>query len=135
MLLNNDTRPEPGWLCALTHRADATVAGAVAAKLLYAGEARVINNAGSMLVPSDDWPVKDRGIDEPDEGQYDHADPPTAFCGAAVLLKRPMLEDIGLFDEHFFMYWEDGDMSVARRQGWMENRVRAWSSRRAPSCS
>lgn len=119
VLLNNDTIPDGTWLTALVGRAKRSDAGAIASKLLFAGDNRIINNAGSVLLPDSDWPVKDRGINELDEGQYDSAPQPSAFCGAAVLLKRTMLESIGLFDEHFFMYWEDADLSWrAKLRGW-----------------
>lgn len=119
ILLNNDTLPNPDWLRSLVDCADASAAGAVSSKLLYLRDGDIINNAGSSLDPESDWPIKDRGINEIDEGQYDATDPPTAFCGAAVLLKRSMLEEIGLFDERFFMYWEDGDLSWrASSAGW-----------------
>jgi GT2 family glycosyltransferase/glycosyltransferase involved in cell wall biosynthesis len=118
VLLNNDTLPSPDWLRLLVERADEGVGGAVACKIVYAADRALINNAGSELDPRSDWPARDRGINEVDQGQYD-AIAPSAFCGAAVLLKRDMLDDIGVFDEHFFMYWEDADLSWrANLKGW-----------------
>lgn len=119
VLLNNDTIVEPSWLVRLVSRADASPAGAIASKVLFAGEGKIINNAGSVLRPGSDWPAADRGINEPDEGQYNEARQITAFCGAAVLLKRSMLDVVGIFDEAFFMYWEDIDLSWrAVKAGW-----------------
>jgi GT2 family glycosyltransferase len=33
------------------------------------------------------------------------------FCGAAALLRTSALDDVGLFDEDFFLYYEDSDLS------------------------
>lgn len=39
--------------------------------------------------------------------------------GAAMFLRREPIEDIGLFDDRFFMYWEDADLCQrARQSGW-----------------
>jgi GT2 family glycosyltransferase len=41
------------------------------------------------------------------------------LTAASVLLRREALETCGLFDEEFFMYWEDADLSYRlRRGGW-----------------
>ena len=38
---------------------------------------------------------------------------------SAALYRRAMLDQIGLFDEHFFLYCEDTDLGLrARRAGW-----------------
>lgn len=43
-------------------------------------------------------------------------------CGAAVLVRRAVFEEVGLFDEGYFLYFEETDlMLAARRRGW-----RAW---------
>ncbi|HKE72610.1 MAG TPA: glycosyltransferase family 2 protein [Acidimicrobiales bacterium] len=77
----------------------------------------VVNNAGSDLV-NGSW-GGDRGFLERDEGQYDEARDVFAWCGAGVLFRRAYLEDVGLFDERFFMYYEDTDLSWrGRARGW-----------------
>jgi cellulose synthase/poly-beta-1,6-N-acetylglucosamine synthase-like glycosyltransferase len=69
----------------------------------------IINNAGTNL--SELGEASDRGIFEPDRGQYDREEDVDAICGAAVLLRRSALDDVGLFDGDFFMYFEDTDLS------------------------
>jgi len=40
-------------------------------------------------------------------------------CGAWLCLRRTALEDVGPFDERFFVYWEETDWLVrAKRKGW-----------------
>jgi len=42
-----------------------------------------------------------------------------AACGAGMLIKRAVINDISFFNEHYFMYYEDIDLSLrAWRQGW-----------------
>ena len=119
VLLNNDTIPEPDWLSELIRVADEQNAGATVSKLLFAKKRNVINNAGSVLRLDRTWPVTERGSNEIDSGQYEDVVEVSAFCGASVLLRRTMLQEIGLLDEYFFMYFEDADLSWrAQKKGW-----------------
>ena len=78
---------------------------------------RVVNNVGSVLL--DAGYGADRGFLEPDRGQFERAEEIFAWCGAAVLLSRRYLRSVGLFDDHFFLYYEDFDLSWrGRSQGW-----------------
>jgi GT2 family glycosyltransferase len=77
----------------------------------------VINNVGSELVKLGFG--ADRGFLERDTGQYDEPAEVFAWCGGGVLLRRSYLEEVGLFDERFFLYYEDTDLSWrGRAQGW-----------------
>ena len=77
----------------------------------------VINNAGSSLYP--DGFGGDRGFLERDRGQYDEPAEVFAWCGGAVLLSKAYLDDVGLFDERLFLYYEDTDLSWrGRLRGW-----------------
>lgn len=56
---------------------------------------------------------------EKSEGQYSRREEVFAGCGASLLLKREMLDDAGLLDDRFFMYYEDTDLAWrARIRGW-----------------
>jgi GT2 family glycosyltransferase len=83
-----------------------------------AGQATdVINNAGSVVFG--DGYGADRGYLEPDEGQFDDPVQVFAWCGGSVLLRPAYLADVGLFDERFFLYYEDTDLSWrGRTRGW-----------------
>jgi N-acetylglucosaminyl-diphospho-decaprenol L-rhamnosyltransferase len=120
-LLNSDTGVHSGWLRALVTAAerDSTV-GAATAKLIYPSEsanAGRIQNAGGLLLA--DGSGRDRGtillggrwVQEEDTGQYQRAEEVFFFCGAAALLRKAALDDVGLFDERYFMYYEDMDLS------------------------
>ncbi|MDE2590022.1 MAG: glycosyltransferase family 2 protein, partial [Patescibacteria group bacterium] len=51
-----------------------------------------------------------RGLDEVDHGQYDKAEEVGFATGCCLLTKREVLEKVGLFDDKFFLYYEDGDL-------------------------
>ncbi|MGI8424673.1 MAG: glycosyltransferase family 2 protein, partial [Chloroflexota bacterium] len=129
VLLNSDTRVRPGWLTALVDAAEADARlGAATAKLVYPPDslnAGRIQNAGGLLLP--DGSGRDRGtvfcdgrwVQEKDIGQYERREEVFFFCGAAALLRKTALADVGLFDERYFMYYEDLDLSWRLRlRGW-----------------
>jgi len=77
----------------------------------------VLNNVGSWLDES--WVGHERGLYEVDLGQYDTSGDVGTWCGAAVLLRAAQLADVGVFEENFFLYYEDTDLAVrGRGRGW-----------------
>jgi GT2 family glycosyltransferase len=84
----------------------------------------VINNVGSQVF--DDGAGADRGWLERDAGQHDEPVEVFAWCGGGVLFRPEYLRDAGLFDERFFLYYEDTDLS------W-RGRARGWRYRTAPA--
>lgn len=77
----------------------------------------IVNNAGSCLFQN--GYAGDRGFLERDQGQFDAPDEVFAWCGGAVLLRGAYLADVGLFDERFFLYYEDTDLAWrGHHKGW-----------------
>jgi GT2 family glycosyltransferase len=77
----------------------------------------VINNVGNVLL-GDEFGA-DRGYLEPDDGRFDQSVDVFAWCGAAVLLRRDYLDEVGLFDERLFLYSEDLELSWrGQKKGW-----------------
>jgi GT2 family glycosyltransferase len=112
-------RPVVAWLDAGGEKVPADVGTeATWVSVPLAGERYdVVNNVGSDLVAGG-W-GGDRGFLQPDTGQYDQAQDVFAWCGAGVLFPVAYLRDVGLFDERFFMYYEDTDMAWrGRARGW-----------------
>ena len=52
------------------------------------------------------------GLDENDIGQYDSVRDVEYVTGAAMALRRTALEEVGLFDEGFFLYYEEVDLCL-----------------------
>jgi GT2 family glycosyltransferase len=109
-LLNNDTRQEAGWLSALARAADShPEAGSFASRMLDLHDPGLLDGAGDALRKSG-LPYR-IGHGERDRGQYDEPRHIFGACAAAALYRREMLDEIGAFDEDFFAYCEDGDLS------------------------
>lgn len=52
---------------------------------------------------------KHLGVDQKDRGQYDQAKKVDYVSGAAMMVKKEVFLKIGLFDERYFLYYEDSD--------------------------
>ncbi len=66
-----------------------------------------------------DWPnlvAYHRGVDEIDRGHFDTQTESDFATGCCVIIRREVLEKIGLLDERFFLYLEDVDLSVRAKQ-------------------
>lgn len=116
-LLNNDTKVDRNWLSELVKVAESDKSvGICASKILIMDNPSIIDSTGYTFSFGR---VVDRGHGEKDEGQYDSKLDVVGACGASVLYKREMLAETGLFDEDFFAYYEDAELSWrAYRNGW-----------------
>jgi GT2 family glycosyltransferase len=117
-LLNNDAVADPRWLeelvAALQQSPDA---GSCACRVLSYFDRRVVDNAGHVVYW--DGLTRGRGRNQADTGQFDAREEVFCASGSACLLRRAMLDDVGLFDEDFFAYCEDADLGFrARLRGW-----------------
>ena len=112
VLLNNDTEVlSPDWVKSLVKvaAADPKIA-AVGCKMVSMGQPERLDSVGGRGIPF--WRgCVDIGREERDEGQYDTEFEPFSFCGGAALLRKAVFEKAGGFDEKFFMYMEDVDLS------------------------
>ena len=79
---------------------------------------RVIWYAGGDI----DWDNvigSNHGVDDVDEGQYEKTLETDFATGACMLLRAEALKQVGILDEKYFMYLEDGDISVRlKKHGW-----------------
>lgn len=102
------------------HRVDGKVATVPAGAEPY----RVINNLGVEIDRLGRG--TDRAFRERDDGSQDQPAEVAGWSGGGVLLRRPYLDDCGLFDPQFFIYYEDLDLSWrGRRRGWRYRTVPA----------
>jgi GT2 family glycosyltransferase len=116
--LNNDTEADPRFVEALVAALlEHPEAGMAAAKMLLFDERDRIHSAGDGY-GLDGIPFN-RGVWQKDEGQYDEAGWIFGGCGGAVAYRKTMLDEVGTFDESFFMYCEDVDLNWrAQLAGW-----------------
>lgn len=116
--LNNDTSADPGWLAALVDAAESdSRVGMCASKMLFSESPQIINSTGICIDRTAiAW---DRLVGEWDDPA--ETEPVEVFgpCAGAALYRRQMLDEIGLFDDDFFIYLEDVDLAWrARLAGW-----------------
>ena len=79
--------------------------------------ADIVNSAGAIV--ADGCFGADRGFLEVDTGQFDEPAAIETWTGCVALLSVPYLDDVGLFDERLFLYYEDFDLAWrGRRRGW-----------------
>lgn len=114
--LNDDAVAHPRWLealvCALERRPDA---GMGASQVRFFGEPR-LDSAGMLVCR--DGSSKQRGHGRPPE-DFPVAEETLFPSGSAALFRRAMIEEIGGFDDEFFLYCEDTDLGLrARWAGW-----------------
>jgi hypothetical protein len=112
-LLNNDTKPAPDALAGLVARArmDSRV-GAVASICYYAHEPSTVEAWAGARVNL--WIGYGRNSMVPRSDDWFHS-----LNGTSMLIARVALEDVGLLDEGFFLYWEDTEFCLRlRKQGW-----------------
>ncbi|MEL6444876.1 MAG: glycosyltransferase family 2 protein [Bacteroidota bacterium] len=124
-LLNNDVEVPPGWLAPLVRVLDTLPeVAAVQPKLLQHGDRSQFEYAGASggFLDAVGYPfTRGRLFDtlEPDAGQYDDARDVFWASGAALLLRRSALDDVGLLDEAFGMHMEEIDLCWRLwRAGW-----------------
>jgi GT2 family glycosyltransferase len=119
LLLNNDTVVDKHFLTYLTVAAATNPQiGMVGPKIYYFGDQQRLWFAGGKIVW---WKglISHIGIREKDHGQYDTQGETDYITGCCVLVRRSVIESIGMLDERYFIYGEDADWCVrAIRKGY-----------------
>lgn len=128
LLLNNDTVVDPGFLEPLVALAESDARiGVVGPQILYHGDPEIIWSSGGAV----NWRGHSRLLHEgePDApgGEPREAD---FVTGCALMIKRAVLEKVGLLDERYFIYYEETDLCArVRAAGYRvlcEPRARIW---------
>lgn len=130
MLLNNDTVVDPAMLTALLDVAQRNSnIGIVGPKMLYFDPPDVIWCAGNRV----DWETGGLIRLRADQADTENDEPVTKvdyITGCGICLRREVIEEIGLLDPRFFIYYEETDWCLrAHKGGWQVlcvPRARLW---------
>lgn len=80
-------------------------------------EPNVIQSAGGML--GEYWESIHLGKDEEDQGQFTTPHPVEWISGCAILVRRDAIEQAGMLDGNYFIYWEETEWCIRVAQaGW-----------------
>ena len=112
-LINNDTLFKDFNVESLINRLEASPnIGIVCPKIRFAWGTSPIQYAG--YTPLSKITVRNQaiGYGEEDKGQYNTAHSTPYAHGAAMLIKRNAIEEVGLMPEEFFLYYEEIDWSM-----------------------
>lgn len=118
ILLNNDTEADPRWLERIAGAFQRhPQAGSIASKMLLFDQRDIFHTAGDFYtvggIPGN------RGVWQPDRGQYELEEPVFSACGGAAAYRRDMIDEIGFLDDDFFFSCEDIDLAWrAHLNGW-----------------
>lgn len=116
-LFNNDAIADKSWLAGLVENLELYPnVGMVTCKLMSIDKSH-IDSTGDIYTT---WGIPyPRGRDESVTDKYDGSPWIFGASGGASLYRSDMLRQIGLFDEDFFAYYEDVDISFrAQLAGW-----------------
>jgi GT2 family glycosyltransferase len=114
---NNDAVADKHWLKELVKYLDTHKHVGIAACKLLTRDGKHLDSTGDYYTV---WGLPyPRGRNESDINKYDDQTDIFAASGGASLFRTAMLQQIGLFDEDFFAYYEDVDLSFrAQLAGW-----------------
>lgn len=108
ILLNGDTEVKPDWLNRLVEFAEEHPDGGVfTPKILFFEDKKTINSAGGMCDIYGFSPL--RGTFEKDVGQYNKTETVFYAHGAAMMIRKDLIDKIGFLDDSYFIYHEELD--------------------------
>ena len=113
--INNDTilRPQTSDLRPLITRLESSEQiGMVSPKIKFSWGNSPIQFAGYTPLSKITLRNRSIGCGEQDNGQYDNAHPTPYAHGAAMMVKREVIEKAGLMPECYFLYYEELDWSM-----------------------
>ena len=119
--INNDTiLSQPSALSLLITRLESSAQiGMVCPKIRFTWDKQPIQYAGYTPLSKITLRNKSIGFGEQDNGQYDTPHPTPYAHGAAMMVKREIIEKVGMMPECYFLYYEELDWSMMiRRAGY-----------------
>ena len=122
LLLNDDTVVSPDFLNVLfDYGENHPDTGMLGPKVYYFDEPKKISFAGAELDKTSGF-IHTPRADEIDDNTTDDIPVESDYVtGCALLVKKSLIEKIGLLDETFFLYWEDTDWGLRSKKAGFKN--------------
>lgn len=118
LFLNNDTEVDPGFLEPLVALFESNLkAGAASSKILYYNSGETIQYAGSSRIDPFTGRSKRIGYMEKDNGQHNLLRETDLAHGAAMMVPRRVINEVGMMPEFFFLYYEEVDWCESIKKG------------------
>ena len=116
LILNNDTIVAPDFLGQMIKVAESDASiGIVGPKVYYYHFPKRIQSAGGK-VNMRTGQASLIGVKEIDAGQYDTQQEVDCVSGCCLLIKKEVIQKVGLFDESYFCYWDETDYCFRARE-------------------
>lgn len=91
--------------------------GIVGPMVYHHSDPNIIQTAGGKLSPR--WEAWHRSEDEEDRGQYKEPQRVEWISGCGILVRRAVIEQVGMIDARYFYYWEETEWCLrAGKSGW-----------------
>jgi GT2 family glycosyltransferase len=110
-IINNDVEMRDDVIAKLEAVMDADPTIGVAGPINYADDEAVVNQDAQFAGALIDW-TRGQHVDHHSEDFPFLGDKPydvDFVCGCTMLFRREMLDKMDLFDERYFLYWEDAE--------------------------
>ncbi len=110
LMLNNDTEVPEGFLEPLVQRMESdSKIGAASPKIIFHHTPGMLQFAG--FEPINPFTVRGNaiGYGKQDNGDFDQSMPTSRAHGAAMMVSRKVVEEIGLMADLYFLYYEEMD--------------------------
>lgn len=117
-VLNEDTILAEDCLSRLVETGESNAQIGIVGPMVYHHSApNTIQTAGGRLGPR--WEAWHLAEDEDDRGQYRDPHLVEWISGCGILVRRAVIEQVGMIDERYFYYWEETEWCLrAGRSGW-----------------
>jgi GT2 family glycosyltransferase len=111
VFLNNDTIVDPDWLAQLIYCMEEDTTVGLAQSLLLKTNGEEIQTAGTLL---SDYLIVQRSIcsDKSSNIKFPSVIEASYACGASMIIRRELINEIGLFDSRIPYYYDDKLLSV-----------------------
>ncbi|WP_457915778.1 glycosyltransferase [Candidatus Minimicrobia naudis] len=130
-VLNPDAIADKNWCKALVDELSSQPKCGIATGILQRRDSKTLDTTGDFYTT---WGLPGpRNRDEPVENAPSKPGEIFGATGGGAIYRAAIFDDIDMFDEDFFMYYEDVDLSFSRPVSWLEGPIHAQSHRLSQS--